>query len=154
MRAESLDKQASQSVLGRQVQAPALLHTLTPRRNAPYSFHQLPCAYSLKGRAPEESTLYPLKQVVGNEYQPQKGINSMEGATTQVAQPLHHAPRLEEGFDGLSSSIQMPQRQRKTMVLCEECHSELHAGKLQGSKRKKEVSQGKKDGKAEILRNE
>jgi AI2M/AI1M-like HNH endonuclease len=67
---------------------------------------------------------------------------------------VHHVRKLGNLRGRAIWEQQMMQRRRKTMVLCEECHRELHAGKLQASKRKQDVRQGTKDGKAAILRNE
>src|SRR5215210_1035933 len=110
MRAQSLGKHASQSVLSGQVQAPAPSSAFAPSRNAPYSLYQLPCTYPLKWRALKESRLDPLKHVMGDEDQPHKGVDGVEAAATQVAQPIHASSHLEEGFDALPSSIQVPQR--------------------------------------------
>lgn len=67
---------------------------------------------------------------------------------------VHHVRKLGNLKGRAIWEQQMIQRQRKTMVLCEECHRQLHAGTLQVSKRTREPSQGTKDGKAAILRNE
>jgi len=67
---------------------------------------------------------------------------------------VHHVRKLGNLKGRTIWEQQMIQRRRKTMVLCEECHSELHAGKLAASKRKQATSQGTKDWRAEILRNE
>jgi len=48
---------------------------------------------------------------------------------------VHHVRKLGNLTRKAAWERQMIQRQRKTMVLCEQCHDELHAGKLQASKR-------------------
>jgi group II intron reverse transcriptase/maturase len=49
---------------------------------------------------------------------------------------VHHVRKLGNLKGKTLWERQMIERQRKTMVLCEECHTQLHAGKLQASKRK------------------
>ena len=48
---------------------------------------------------------------------------------------VHHVRKLGTLKGRAIWEQQMIQRQRKTMILCEECHRELHAGTLQASKR-------------------
>jgi predicted HNH restriction endonuclease len=53
---------------------------------------------------------------------------------------VHHVRKLGDLKGKEIWEQQLMQRKRKTMVLCEECHAQLHAGKLQVSKRKKAAS--------------
>jgi group II intron reverse transcriptase/maturase len=48
---------------------------------------------------------------------------------------VHHVRKLGNLTGKAAWERQMIQRRRKTMVLCEQCHDELHAGKLQARKR-------------------
>ncbi len=48
---------------------------------------------------------------------------------------VHHVRKLGNLTGKAVWERQMIQRRRKTMVLCEQCHDELHAGKLQARKR-------------------
>ncbi len=48
---------------------------------------------------------------------------------------VHHIRKLRDLKGKASWERQMIERNRKTMILCVECHDELHAGKLRESKR-------------------
>jgi hypothetical protein len=50
---------------------------------------------------------------------------------------VHHVRKLKDLKGKELWEIQMIARQRKTMVLCKQCHQELHAGKLSEQKRTK-----------------
>src|SRR5205809_5960357 len=102
MMGEGLNNQASQSILSRQVQTPASLGALTPCWNTPYPFHQLPRAYLAQWRAPKKSLLDPLQQVMGDEHQPQKGMDGLKAARAQIAQSIYCPARLEKCLDALS----------------------------------------------------
>jgi Type II intron maturase len=60
--------------------------------------------------------------------------------TAQGQMEVHHVRKLGNLSGKAIWERQMIQRQRKTMVLCEECHAQLHAGKLSESNRKKQAS--------------
>jgi predicted HNH restriction endonuclease len=49
---------------------------------------------------------------------------------------VHHIRKLADLKGKSWWERQMIERKRKTMVLCRECHDELHAGKLSERKRK------------------
>ncbi len=67
--------------------------------------------------------------------------NQCEWCGSQSGQmEVHHVRKLGNLKGREIWEKQMIQRQRKTMVLCEECHTQLHSGTLQASKRKKEAS--------------
>lgn len=67
--------------------------------------------------------------------------NQCEWCGSQSGQmEVHHVRKLGNLKGREIWEQQMIQRQRKTMILCEKCHSQLHAGKLQASKRKKAAS--------------
>jgi len=51
---------------------------------------------------------------------------------------VHHVRKLKDLKDKEVWERQMMARQRKTMVLCEECHDELHAGRLSEAKKRRE----------------
>lgn len=67
--------------------------------------------------------------------------NQCEWCGSQSGQmEVHHVRKLGNLKGREIWEQQLIQRQRKTMVLCEECHTQLHSGNLQVSKRKKEAS--------------
>jgi group II intron reverse transcriptase/maturase len=53
---------------------------------------------------------------------------------------VHHVRKLKNLKGKEIWERQMMQRRRKTMVLCEKCHTELHAGKLKASKQVRAAS--------------
>ncbi|GCE16692.1 maturase [Dictyobacter kobayashii] len=55
--------------------------------------------------------------------------------TREGMMEVHHVRKLGNLTGKAAWERQMIQRRRKTMVLCEQCHDELHAGKLVASKR-------------------
>ena len=61
-----------------------------------------------------------------------------EWCGTQQGQiEVHHVRKLGSLKGKVSWERQMIQRHRKTMILCAECHDELHAGRLSESKKAK-----------------
>jgi group II intron reverse transcriptase/maturase len=55
--------------------------------------------------------------------------------TREGMMEVHHVRKLGNLTGKAAWERQMIQRRRKTMVLCEQCHDELHMGRLQASKR-------------------
>jgi group II intron reverse transcriptase/maturase len=58
--------------------------------------------------------------------------------TQEGPMEVHHIRKLKDLKGKEAWECQMIARRRKTMVLCEECHDELHAGKLSEAKRRRE----------------
>ena len=55
--------------------------------------------------------------------------------TSEGQMEVHHVRKLGNLKGKASWERQMIERHRKTMILCVECHDELHAGKLSEKKR-------------------